>query len=84
MVVYCDNQSAVRALDIGSKPPEVQAVAAAIFPFATARGWSLVPHWLSRDSSAVVMTDNGSKLDKAMDLANFKLDPDVFSEIERL
>jgi hypothetical protein len=84
LVVYCDNQSAVRALGIGSKTPEVQAVAAAVFRFATSRGWSLVPRWLPRDSLAVVMTDEGSKLDKVMDLADFKLDPEVFRAIERL
>jgi len=83
LVVYCDNQGACRALDVGSKTPEVHQVAAAIFRLAMRRGWSLTPRWLSRDTSAIRMTDDGSKLDEVLDLCDFMLDPAVFLEIER-
>ena len=82
LVVYCDNQGACRALDIGSKTPEVHQVAAAIFRLAMRNGWSLTPRWLSRDTSAIRMTDDGSKLGKVLDLCDFKLDPAVFTAIE--
>ena len=83
LIVYCDNQSSCRALEVGSKTPETHAVASAIFRFAMAQGWSLEPRWLSRDTSAIRMSDDGSKLDDVVDLCDFMLDPVVFRVIER-
>ena len=80
LVVLNDNQTAVQALEIGSRTPEMNDVAIAIFLVAMRRNVQIVARWLGRASAEVQENDDGSKI---VDRADFMLDPDVFRLIQR-
>ena len=80
LVVLNDNQTAVQALEIGSKTPAMNDVAVAIFLVAMRRNIQIVSRWLGRASAEVQENDDGSKL---VDRSDFMLDPAVFRASRR-
>ena len=61
VLLLTDNQSACRALEVGSKNPAVQTVAAEIFRLCMRYGVTLHPRWLRRSHAPMQDADDGSK-----------------------
>ena len=62
VIVYSDNQSAVRILETGSKRPELQRIARRIFDLALRHSIDLTPRWRRRNHLYLQFCDDGSKL----------------------
>ena len=81
LVVVGDNQSAIQALEIGSKTEAMNDVAVAIFLVAMRRNIEIIPRWLGRDTAEIAENDDGSKL---QDRSDFMLDPKEFRRLQDL
>ena len=86
LLVLCDNQSVVRALEFGSRTPAVQAQVVQVHMWAMRSSVSIEPRWSGRDSEPMAFSDDGSKLHKLagteLDPCDFMLSPAVFARIE--
>ena len=80
VIAYCDNQSAVRILEVGSKRPGLQSIARRIFALEVKHNIRLFARWQRRNTADQQFCDDGSKF---IDTADFQLMPDVFHSIER-
>ena len=78
VLVYTDNQSAARIMEIGSKRPELQRIVRKIFTLALRNSFVLVPRWRRRSCDDLQQMDDGSKLDSC----DYQLAPAVFAELE--
>ena len=65
VVIYGDNQSAIRILDIGSKRADLQEIAILIFRFAIEFSITIVRRWLRR--CHLQEEDDGSKFSDECD-----------------
>jgi hypothetical protein len=63
VVLYCDNQSAVRILTIGSKKPVLQRIVREIFHWALKHSVVLVPRWKRRSTQLAQLCDDIGKID---------------------
>ena len=61
VIVYSDNQAAVRILQIGSRKPDLQAIARRIFKLAARHSFEIVPRWRRRDCKDLVLCDSGAR-----------------------
>ena len=78
VVIYGDNQSAIRILDIGSKRSDLQEIAIQIFRFAMKHTITIVPRWLRR--CHLQEEDDGSKF---TDECDYRLSDETFEEIKQ-
>ena len=78
VVIYGDNQSAIRILDIGSKTADLQEIAIQIFRFAMKHAINIVPRWLRR--CHLQEEDDGSKF---IDECDYRLSDEMFEEIKQ-
>ena len=85
LLVLCDNQSVVRALEFGSRTPAVQAQVVQVHMWAMRSSVSIEPRWSGRDSEPMAFSDDGSKLHKLvgteLDPCDFMLSPAAFARI---
>ena len=80
VLLLSDSQSAVRALEVGSKRPHLHAICARIFRFAMRHSLVLHCRWRRRNREIMSRADDGSKFP---DTCDFQLDPRQLQHIER-
>ena len=78
--LYCDSQTAYRALRRGSNKPAIHAAARQVWSAAIEAGKELIPAWLPRETDEIRICDDLSKLVQAQD---WQLDVSVFAELVR-
>ena len=81
VLLLSDSQSAVRALEVGSKRPHLHAICNRIFRFAMRHSLVLHCRWRRRNRDIMSRADDGSKFP---DTCDFQLDPRQLQHIERM
>ena len=80
VLLLSDSQSAVRALEVGSKRPHLHAICNRIFRLAMRHSLVLHCRWRRRDRATMSRADDGSKFP---DTCDYQLDPRQLRRIER-
>ena len=76
---FSDNQNVVRILEIGSKKPQLQEEALAVFSIAAQNLIRIEPQWIPRSEN-----QKADYLSRLQDTDDWKVQPFVFSELDRL
>ena len=76
---FSDNQNVVRIMEIGSKKPELQEEAFAIFSIAAQNLIRIKPQWIPRSEN-----QQADYLSRLKDIDDWQIQPLIFSQLDGL
>ena len=76
---FSDNQNVVRIMEVGSKKPQLQEEALAVFSIATQNLVRIEPQWILQSEN-----QKADYLSRLQDTNDWKIQPLVFAELNRL
>ena len=76
---FSDNQNVVRILEVGSKKPQLQEEALAVFSIAAQNLVRIEPQWIPRSDN-----QKADYLSRLQDTDDWKIQPLVFARLNRL
>ena len=75
---FTDNQNVARILQVGSKKPQLHAIAVKVFSLSVQYQIRLEPEWIPRE-----LNERADYLSRIVDHDDWKLNPIVFAELDR-